>query len=514
MPSALVYHSARGKKFDIYRNELLLALPILGKDPGETILNVLYQGCSDKGFCYPPHKKAIKLTINTDLALESVSIESNNPKDIEEVQPQINPISQLFVTQNWLMIILSFYGFGLLLAFTPCVFPMIPVLSGIIIGHGHKITTRKAFLLSLSYVLSMSITYAGIGGVIASFGKNIQVLMQSPVTLGLFSLLFVFLALSMFGLYDLRLPLTWQNRLASVTRSHEGGHYLSAALMGSLSILILSPCVTPPLIGALGYIAQTGNIFLGMFSLFFLSLGMGSPLLLIGTSAGKFLPHAGQWMNGVKAFFGIILLGVAIYLISRILPQPVPMFFWATLLIFSGLFAGAFIIGCSHLGRIRQGLGLISLTYGILILIGASQGSTNPLQPLQVKHELTSKIEPSEIIYNLEDAKKALLQARGTPVILDFYADWCTSCKEIAKNILQNPKVLSLLNQFTFLKIDLSSNNTYSQDLLNYFNVVAPPTFLIFNPQGDELKQLRIVGEVRVSTFIQNLKAGLDSKKP
>ena len=508
LPAAFQKTDAQGHVHDVYRKQIILLVPVLGKTPGETLVDVHYQGCSDEGFCYPPEQTQIKLTVDTTLALSQVSMEGEKEPPLIPVKTTAK-LEQLFSDSSWFIIFLSFFGFGLLLAFTPCVLPMIPVLSGIIVGHGHQISTRKAFLLSLSYVLSMSVTYSMIGALIAFMGNNLQLVMQSSWAVGLFSVLFLLLALSMFNVYELRLPVSWQNKMANITRSQSGGHYFSAAIMGCLSILILSPCVTAPLIGVLGYIAQKGSISLGIFSLFFLGLGMGTPLLLIGTSAGKLLPKAGQWMNEVKAFFGVMLLAVAIYLLGRLLPAILIMVLWACLLIFSGIYLGALSRATTSLERFNQGAGLILLVYGFLILIGASQGHSNRLQPLKQETSATRLVSSLQNITasTLDDALTALTRAKteGKPVVVDFYANWCTSCKIISATTLRDPRVQTALGDFIMLTIDLSANNNQSRDLLSYFNVVAPPTFLFFNADGHEQNTLRLVGEISADTLLEKL---------
>ncbi|GGI92803.1 thiol:disulfide interchange protein [Legionella impletisoli] len=496
----------RGKTYPIYRDQLKLSVPVLASEPGESLLEVTYQGCADDGFCYPPEAVHFKLAFNPKLALSSVSKETTDLHEPITEEPP-SEFEQLFSSDNLVLIILGFLGFGLLLSFTPCVLPMVPVLSGLIVGHGKDLTTRKAFMLSLSYVLSMSLTYAAVGAIVALLGNNLQVAMQSPWIISLFSLIFVLLALSMFNFYDLRLPLSWQNKLASITRSHAGGHYLGAALMGCLSTLILSPCVTAPLIGALGYIAQTGNIIIGSVALFSLGLGMGLPLLLVGISAGKLLPKAGKWMNEVKSFFGVLLLGMAIYLMSRILPPVFTMALWGSLLIFSGIYLGALTRSVTNPEKFNQALGIICIVYGILILVGASQGNNNPLQPLASISKLEVKQDtPSmEVVTSLNQAKSIINAAKGKPVLLDFYADWCTSCKIIAATTLKDPKVVSALEDFVVVKVDITANDAQSKALMKHFDVVAPPTFLFLNATGKELTPLREVGDITAEQFAAKL---------
>ena len=509
-PVALKKTDRQNHTYLVYRNQLRLPVAVLGEQAGETILDVHYQGCADDGFCYPPQMQPVKLTIDSNLALSQVSLENSADTPIAP-EPSENNMERIFSGNNWLLIAVSFFGFGLLLAFTPCVLPMVPVLSGIIVGHGKNLSTRKAFLVSLSYVMSMSLTYALVGATVALMGSNLQIAMQSPWIIGLFSLIFVLLALSMFNFYELRLPLSWQNKLASVTRSQAGGHYLGAALMGCLSTLILSPCVTAPLIGALGYIAQSGNVFLGTLALFFLGLGMGTPLLLIGTSAGKLLPKAGHWMNAVKGFFGVMLLAVAIYLLERILAGTVIMALWASLLIFTGIYLGALTRSVSNPEKFRQGMGIIFLVYGLLILIGASKGNTNPLQPLAASPTTIVASSPVNVVKTMAEINQAILNAKGTPVLLDFYADWCTSCKVIATTTLQDPLVLTALDKFVIVKVDLTANNKETKALLRHFNVVAPPTFLFLDANGKELNNLRVVGETSAKILVNNLNKTLDS---
>lgn len=496
-----------GKTRLVYLNQLTLPVSILGEQAGESLLDLQYQGCADDGFCYPPQTAQIKLTIDTQLALSDVVVEAPPSASSTITPTEHEKLDLLFSTNNWVIIILSFFGFGLLLAFTPCVLPMVPVLSGIIVGHGKNLSTHKAFFLSLSYVLSMSVTYAVVGAVVALMGNNLQIAMQSPWALSIFSLIFVLLALSMFNFYELRLPVSFQSKLASITRSHSTGHYLGAAIMGCLSTLILSPCVTAPLIGALGYIAQSGNVLLGTLALFFLGFGMGTPLLLIGTSAGKLLPKTGHWMNVVKGFLGVMLLAVAIYLMDRILPAVLTMGLWASLLIFSAIYIGALNKAGTHQEKFRQGLGIILLVYGLLILVGASLGHKNPLKPLAPlgKCYAQTKKSPIVVLKTINEVQEALTNAKGKPVMLDFYADWCASCKVIAATTLKNHQVKNALSNVVVLKVDLTANNAETRALLHFFDVVAPPTFLFFNAAGEEIKKLRLVGDVSATTFYTNI---------
>lgn len=508
LPEPLKKVDSQGRINTVYRDALSLPVPVLSEQPGEALIDLTYQGCSDGGFCYPPETRQIKITTDDQLALTDVAFFSDNTANSNPIEKSDSAkVESLFSNNHWGMILLSFFGFGLLLSFTPCILPMIPVLSGIILGHGPTLSTRKAFLLSLSYVMSMAITYAIVGAIVAKLGSNLQIIMQSPWAVGLFSVLFVLLALSMFGYFELKFPTSWQAKLAKINRNQASGHYIGAAIMGCLSTLILSPCVTAPLIGALGYIAHSGNIVMGSFSLFFLGLGMGTPLLLIGTSAGRWLPKAGVWMNGVKAFFGVLLLGVAISLLSRILPSFVEMLLWSALLIFSGVFSGALVYSTSHHDKLRQGFGLILLLYGVLILIGASLGNNNPLQPLTGLGSAVNTPSSSitQQVVTATNIQEAIAKANGKPIMLDFYADWCNSCKAMEATTFKDTQVLNALKDFVVLKVDVTANNPSNKALLQRYNVVAPPTFLFFNKDGKELEQARLVGEVNSKKFLKHL---------
>lgn len=500
LPPAKTKTNTLNQKVLIYRKNLRIPVNIIGIHSGETILDIHYQGCADDGFCYPPESRAIKLSISPELALTHAELIS------QAKSKTISTPNSAFTHHTWPITLLIFLGLGLLLSLTPCVLPMIPVLSGILVGHGKDLSTRKAFLLSLTYVLSMSCTYAAIGAAVTLMGENFQVLLQTPWAITLFSLLFVVLALSMLGAYDLKLPTSWQAKLANVSYHQATGHYLGAAAMGCLSTLILSPCVTAPLIGALAYIAQTGDVLLGTASLFFLGLGMGLPLLLIGASLGRWLPHAGSWMHTIKFIFGAMLLSIAIYLMSRLLPPFIIMLLWSCLLVFSGVTFGALRTAKSKLERLFRGLGIILLAYGLLILFGASQGGTDPLKPLLLSHSHTT---PSRVITTLSEAEQALEKAakQHQPVMLDFYADWCTACKALEATTLREPTVQAALKNILLLKIDLTPNNHESRALLHEFKVIAPPTFIFIDASGKERSALRLVGDVSAPTLQTNLQA-------
>ncbi|RNE92772.1 protein-disulfide reductase DsbD, partial [Marichromatium sp. AB32] len=407
-----------------------------------------------------------------------------------------------------------FFGLGLLLAFTPCVFPMIPILSGIIAGQGAGITTRRAFVLSLVYVLAMALTYTVAGVLAGLFGANLQAAFQDPWILGAFALVFVALALSMFGFYDLQLPASLQSRLAALSNRQQGGTLAGVAIMGLLSALIVGPCVAPPLFGALIYISQTGDALLGGVALFALSLGMGAPLIVIGTSAGKLLPRAGAWMEAVKAVFGVALLAVAISLIERVIPAAVAMLLWGLLLICSAVYLGALSpLGHESGGwrKLWKGLGVALLVYGGLMLIGAAAGGKDTLQPLrglgigggEAAHAEFTRVKTVADL----DRELAAASAQGRPVMLDFYADWCVACKEMERYTFSDPAVIAELDRFVLLQADVTANDAADQALMQgRFGIPGPPAMLFFGADGAERSGFRLVGFTPAEAFADHLR--------
>jgi thiol:disulfide interchange protein DsbD len=424
-------------------------------------------------------------------------------------------IADLFATGNFWLIISFFFGAGLLLALTPCIFPMIPILSGIIVGQGHKITQKHAFILSLAYVLGMAITYA-IAGVVAGLsGDLISNAMQTPAVLGSFAAIFVVLSLAMFGFYDLQLPTALQSRLSSTSNQLRGGHISSVFVMGALSAIIMGPCVAAPLAAALLYIGKTHDALLGGTALFTLALGMGAPLLLIGTSAGALLPKAGAWMEAVKRFFGVLMLALAIWIVQPLLPISVQMLLWATLLIISSTYLHVLDVQPHHTTgwhKLQKGLGLFILLLGIAYLIGALSGSKDILRPLSgfAVAQAATPTHSFKRIKTAAELEQHIAQSKGQIVMLDFYADWCVSCKEMERNTFSEAAVQNRLTTATLLQLDMTNNTTDDKALLKRFGLYGPPAILFFDKQGKESSDFRVVGYQDAEQFSQTLqKVGL-----
>lgn len=523
----------------VYHREIDLPIPLVRSNTGATgiELQVGYQGCAEIGICYPPQKQNVKLDLPTTLAAAAATTLSpleQAQQAVEAVEPPATQPRQGLVSDEplsemdrivstmaggsiWL-VIASFFGFGLLLSLTPCVFPMIPILAGIIAGHGTKITTSRAFILSLIYVLAMSVTYTVAGVLAGLFGQNLQAAFQNPWILATFAVVFVLLALSMFGFYELQLPSRWQSKLSDTSNRQKGGSLTGVAIMGFLSALIVGPCVAPPLAGALVYIGQTGNATLGGMALFALAMGMGAPLLIIGTSAGKLLPRAGAWMDKIKAVFGVGMLAVAIILLERIVPPAIAMLLWGALLVVSAIYMGALHqlpVEASGWDRLWKGLGVVILIYGALMLIGVATGGKDTVQPLRGVSAFSggTSSEAAHLqfkrIKSVDDLKRevAAASAAGKPVMLDFYADWCVSCKEMERYTFSDPAVISALRNFVLLQADVTANDEIDNALLQgHFGLPGPPSIMFYGRDGQERKGYRVVGFMEADEFASHVR--------
>jgi thiol:disulfide interchange protein DsbD len=508
----------------VYHHLIDLTLPLLraAAEPTSVTLVAKYQGCAERGICYPPQTRRIKLDLPAAAAVTALPASASAQAPAATEAADAGPVSEqdriaavLAGGSLWAAVAL-FYGFGLLLALTPCVFPMIPILSGIIAGQGAGITTGRAFVLSLVYVLAMALTYALVGVLAGLGGANIQAAFQNPWVLTAFALVFVALALSMFGFYELQLPSSLQSKITELSNRQQGGTLIGVAIMGVLSALIVGPCVAPPLAGALIFIGQTGDGWLGFAALLALGLGMGTPLLAIGTSAGKLLPRAGGWMDAVKAVFGVGLLAVAIVLMERVVPAAVAMVLWAILLICSAVYMGAVQPLPADAGgwrKLWKGLGLVLLAYGVLMLVGAAAGGKDTVQPLRglalgggagtEEHVAFRRIKTAADL----DRALAAARAAGRPVMLDFYADWCVSCKEMERYTFSDPAVAKEMARFELLQADVTANDVEDQALMQgRFGIPGPPAILFFDRDGRELRAYRVVGFKPAAEFADQLR--------
>jgi len=513
-------------------------------------LAATYQGCNEPiGVCYAPIDKVIKLTLPAAKAAvgmiaDSVSNDATAATDFirtkqadptselfrfsdnrRSVESESIKINKMFEGGNFWLILTSFFGIGLLLSFTPCVFPMFPILSGIIVNRGKHLTKSHGFILALAYVMGMSLTYSAAGVAAGLSGAMLSAALQNAWVLGGFALVFVTLSLSMFGFYELQLPSSLQSKLSEEAGHLKGGHLTSVFGMGALSALIIGPCVAAPLAGALLYISQTRDVVLGASALFAMALGMGVPLLLLGASAGAFLPKAGPWMESVKRFFGVLLLGVAIWLISPVIPASIHMLMWAALLIISAIYLHAvdsLPARSSGFRKFLKGIGIIALLFGIALLAGALSGSRDILQPLakinlaginENNTNKTSIIEsqhlPFQRVDSLAELNKRIAESQNKYVMLDFYADWCISCKEMERFTFTDAEVKNRLRDVVLLQVDVTENTIDDEALLKYFKLFGPPGILFFDRHGREIYDARTIGYQNKEDFLAILNAVL-----
>ena len=496
-------------KVQVYYKEALIRLPVERNSSGPLALtlNLTSQGCADVGVCYPPQKQKVSLELPDPLSVPVVAPLPASGND------ESGRIAQLLKNANLWVVAASFVGFGLLLSLTPCVFPMIPIISGIIVGSGrdgHGVSHARGFTLSLAYVLGMATTYAAVGVAAGLTGTLISVALQNQWVLGGFALIFVALSLSMFGFYELQFPTFLQSKVSEEASHLKGGSLLGVAIMGTLSALIVGPCVAAPLAGALLYIGQTGDALLGGIALFSMALGMGMPLLAVGLSAGTLLPKSGAWMESVKKAFGVILLATALWLIAPLIPTAVQMTAWSLLLIVSAVYLRAIDPLPPHAkgwSRFWKGIGLVMLIAGAALLVGALSGAKDPLQPLAgLRGGASSEVARLPFVRIRSVAElEARIKATDRPVMLDFYADWCVSCKEMERFTFSDARVRQTLAGWTLLQADVTSNSDEDKALLARFKLFGPPGIIFFDSQGKELGDVRVIGFQGAEQFLRTL---------
>lgn len=503
----------------VYHHDLSISAPLLGDLPERVTVAVSYQGCAEAGLCYPPETRWVRFEVPrvgssggevlegppTEVAAASTKPAAAPGKSESAVTEEAR-LAALLGSASFGYALLVFFLAGIGLAFTPCVLPMVPILSSIIVGQEQTPTRIGAFTLSLAYVLGMALTYALLGVLMGLFGAsmNLQAALQSPPVLVAFAAVFAALSLSMFGFYELRLPAGLEQRLTEASQRFGGGKHAPVFVMGALSALIVSPCVSAPLAAALIHISGTGDAVYGGLALLALGLGMGTPLILIGTGGGHLLPRAGAWMDAVKAVFGVLLLGVAIWLLERVLPGPVTLLLWGALLVTCGVFLGALDFsprrGWAQLWKATGALGLV---WGTLLVIGAASGASDPLRPLG---RLVGEAHPQAGIAKVEFAPVddlaslrlavADAAARGQPVLLDLYADWCISCKIMERSVFTAPAVARQLANFVLLRADVTGNDDADRELLEAYGLFGPPSLLLFDIRGSERTDYRVQGEI------------------
>ena len=516
------------EKLEIYHDKLDVDVPLL-KTNGPLTLSVGYQGCAEDGLCYPPVTKLFRvdpskpgtLSIAIEPDATTVTAETSAPPSTpiparqakeESTKSDLSLIASTLAGGSLWKVSLAFLAFGLLLSFTPCVLPMVPILSSIIVGEG-KVARHRSFLMALAYCLGMALVYTALGIAAGLAGEGLSGALQKPWVLVTFALLLVLLSLSMFDLYQLQIPASLQSKLGKASGGLKRGRFFGVFFMGALSALIVGPCVAAPLAGTLVYISQTHDVLLGGLALFSMAMGMSVPLLLVGLSAGSLLPITGAWMISVKYLFGLLLIAVALWMVSPILLAPVVMLGWGAFAILCSVFLGVFDAspGKSTIGqRFAKTLGFVLFIIGVVEIVGVASGSTNVLEPLSNIRGATAAVggEEKKIsftrIKTVAELDQALLSTT-TPVMLDFYADWCVSCKEMEKFTFHDPKVMDQLKTMTLLQVDVTANTPDDLALMKRFGLFGPPGIIFFDRTGKELPDGKIVGFLDAAPFLDHI---------
>ena len=531
----IITDPSTNEKIAIYHDKLDVGVSLVKADAPFT-LSVVYQGCAEDGLCYPPITRLFKVDpakpgLLTAAGEEAATPSGNSAVEAEKPASAVPSVaegaapSKVAAADNDLSlatatlaggslwkIALAFLAFGLLLSFTPCVLPMVPILSSIIVGEG-DVTRRRSFLMALAYCLGMALVYTSLGVAAGLAGEGLAGALQKPWVLVMFALLLVLLSLSMFDVYQLQLPVALQSKLGKASGGLKRGRFAGVFFMGALSALIVGPCVAAPLAGTLVYISQTRDVLLGGLALFSMAMGMSVPLLLVGLSAGSLLPKAGAWMIGVKYVFGLLLIAVAIWMVSPILPAPAVMLFWGAFAILCSVFLGVFDTSVAKPTialRFGKSMGLFLFVIGLLELVGAAAGGTNALEPLSQIRSVSTVSSGEEKgvgftrIKTEAELDQALLSAKK-PVMLDFYADWCVACKEMDRFTFHDPKVLEQLGNLTLLQVNVTANSADDRALMKRFGLFGPPGMIFFDTSGKEIAESRIVGVLEARAFFDHV---------
>jgi thiol:disulfide interchange protein DsbD len=514
-PGKVKFDENFGKNVETHRGAVRIRVPVT-QAPASFRLAVTSQGCADAGLCYPP------MTSEATVSLAAFGGDGALRDAGGTAMPMATPmpdaaaaaarsdddglIAGALQSGRFWTVVAVFFGAGVLLSLTPCVLPMLPILSSIIVGHGGTPTRARGLALAASYSLGMALIYTGLGVAAGLAGEGLAAALQTPWILGAFAVLLVVFALSMFGVYELRLPQAVTGGLAQGLLRLNGGRMAAVFVMGGVSALIVSPCVAAPLAGALVYLSQTRDVMLGGTALFALAAGMSVPLLMLGASAGALLPKAGAWMEGIKRFFGVLLLGVALWMVQPLLPSTWTLAAWGAL----ALLSAVLLMTGTTAGRwlwLRRALGVGAGAAALLQFVRAASGGYDPLQPLVHLGQRTAVQAPVtfQAVRSVAELDAAVASA-GRPVMLDFYADWCVSCKEMERFTFTDEKVQQHLSKFLLLKADVTQNNADDRELLRRFRLFGPPGTIFFDPKGRELANLRVIGFQNAGRFAQTLK--------
>lgn len=509
-PGKIKFDETFGKDVETHRSAVTIRIPVTATGPFS--FTATSQGCADKGLCYTPMDSVVGLSPGGGsgflAALGGASSNASNPAQSGSTSAvaqggtagtsEMGRIEASLQSGRLVLIVPLFILLGLGLAFTPCVLPMVPILSSIIVGEGKRVKRSRGFALALSYSFGMAVVYTSLGVAAGLIGEGLSANLQNPWVLSVFALLMVLLSLSMFGFYQLQVPVAIQTRLMQASGKQGGGKLLGVGLMGGISALIVGPCVAAPLAGALVYISQTRDVITGGSALFAMTVGMSIPLLLVGISAGALLPRAGPWMDTVKRFFGVLMLATAVWMVTPVIPGWIAMLAWSTL----GLAAGVWLLRRN--GWIFKLAGLLLFAAGLVQLVGMSTGGRDPLSPLAhltgQGHHLNF-----QAVRNSAELDNALKQAGGKVAMLDFYADWCISCIEMEKLTFTDERVNAELRQMVLLRIDVTANSADDKAMLKRFGLFGPPGMLFFDANGQEIRQARVVGFEAPDAFLRSL---------